>query len=272
MHENNPLHTFTTAVHVSVVAFAMNARYPGQFPNCSERQTRRMKERELDDRRATRTANLIERERQREMAKARERWKREKEREKAILSYASSAPETHRISLSLSLHSTFIFLLLDQHPPPLCSLSLLPFATCATASNGSNAPASQHGPAPSPCITVSPRSSRSSRVAPGIQLPITRLHGPKKRELGILCQRFPLSMSLRASLPLTSITSVPVLESREFSSMLENRWIVYIKYRRDRLYIYIDFVAFRYYIREKGKIHRNVSSFPISADFFFFIK
>lgn len=118
MHENNPLHTFTTAVHVSVVAFAMNARYPGQFPNCSERQTRRMKERELDDRRATRTANLIERERQREMAKARERWKREKEREKAILSYASSAPETHRISLSLSLHSTFIFLLLDQHPLP----------------------------------------------------------------------------------------------------------------------------------------------------------
>lgn len=59
-----------------------------------------------------------ERDREREMAKARERWKREKEREKAILSYASSAPETHRISLSLSLHSTFIFLLLDQHPLP----------------------------------------------------------------------------------------------------------------------------------------------------------
>lgn len=176
--------------------------------------------------------------------------------------------------LSLSLSPLHVHLPPSRpaSPPPLSSLSLLPFATCATASNGSNAPASQHGPAPSPCITVSPRSSRSSRVAPGIQLPITRLHGAKKRELEILCQRFPLSMSLRASLPLTSITSVPVLESREFSTMLENRWIVCIKYRRDRLYIYIDFVAFRYYIREKGKIHRNVSSFPISADFFFFIK
>lgn len=174
--------------------------------------------------------------------------------------------------LSLSLSPLHVHLPPSRpaSPPPLSSLSLLPFATCATASNGSNAPASQHGPAPSPCITVSPRSSRSSRVAPGIQLPITRLHGAKKRELGILCQRFPLSMSLRASLPLTSITSVPVLESREFSTMLENRWIVCIKYRRDRLYIYIDFVAFRYYIREKGKIHRNVSSFPISAGFFFY--
>lgn len=239
MHENNPLHTFTTAVHVSVVAFAMNARYPGQFPNCSERQTRRMKERELDDRRATRTANLIERERQRERWRRLENGGKGRRRERKLFSAMLRALQKHTVSLSLSLHSTFIFLLLDQHPPPLCSLSLLPFATCATASNGSNAPASQHGPAPSPCITVSPRSSRSSRVAPGIQLPITRLHGAKKRELGILCQRFPLSMSLRASLPLTSITSVPVLESREFSTMLENRWIVYIKYRRDRLYIYI---------------------------------
>ena len=177
--------------------------------------------------------------------KDRERWRRlenggkGRRRERKLFSAMLRALQKHTVSLSLSLHSTFIFLLLDQHPPPLCSLSLLPFATCATASNGSNAPASQHGPAPSPCITVSPRSSRSSRVAPGIQLPITRLHGAKKRELGILCQRFPLSMSLRASLPLTSITSVPVLESREFSTMLENRWIVYIKYRRDRLYIYI---------------------------------
>lgn len=205
------------------------------------------------------------------MAKARERWKREKEREKAILSYASSAPETHRISLSLSpLHVH----LPPSRPasPPLSSLSLLPFATCATASNGSNAPASQHGPAPSPCITVSPRSSRSSRVAPGIQLPITRLHGAKKRELGILCQRFPLSMSLRASLPLTSITSVPVLESREFSTMLENRWIVYIKYRRDRLYIYIYRfcrVSFVIIYGRRGRFIETCHRFQFQPVFFF---
>lgn len=172
--------------------------------------------------------------------------------------------------LSLSLSPLHVHLPPSRpaSPPPLSSLSLLPFATCATASNGSNAPASQHGPAPSPCITVSPRSSRSSRVAPGIQLPITRLHGAKKRELGILCQRFPLSMSLRASLPLTSITSVPVLESREFSSMLENRWIVYIKY----IYIYISILSrFVIIYGRRGRFIETCSkSFPISAGFFFY--
>lgn len=118
MHENNPLHTFTTAVHVSVVAFAMNARYPGQFPNCSERQTRRMKERELDDRRATRTANLIERERQRERWRRLENGGKGRRRERKLFSAMLRALQKHTVSLSLSLHSTFIFLLLDQHPPP----------------------------------------------------------------------------------------------------------------------------------------------------------
>lgn len=103
MHENNPLHTFTTAVHVSVVAFAMNARYPGQFPNCSERQTRRMKERELDDRRATRTANLIERERQRERWRRLENGGKGRRRERKLFSAMLRALQKHTVSLSLSL-------------------------------------------------------------------------------------------------------------------------------------------------------------------------
>lgn len=103
MHENNPLHTFTTAVHVSVVAFAMNARYPGQFPNCSERQTRRMKERELDDRRATRTANLIERERQREGWRRLENGGKGRRRERKLFSAMLRALQKHTVSLSLSL-------------------------------------------------------------------------------------------------------------------------------------------------------------------------
>lgn len=89
--------------------------------------------RELDDRRATRTTNLIERERQREKGRER-RWKLEertvekggeKEREKAILSYASSAPETPYLSLSFSrsCHSTFIFLLRPSRPESLLSSS-----------------------------------------------------------------------------------------------------------------------------------------------------
>ena len=174
--------------------------------------------------------------------------------------------------LSLSLSPLHVHLPPSRpaSPPPLSSLSLLPFATCATASNGSNAPASQHGPAPSPCITVSPRSSRSSRVAPGIQLPITRLHGPKKRELGILCQRFPLSMSLRASLPLTSITSVPVLESREFSSMLENRWIVYIKYIYIYIYIYRFCRVSLLYTGEGEDSSKRVIVSNFSRFFFFY--
>lgn len=54
--------------------------------------------------------------------------RREREREKAILSYASSAPETHRVSFSLSLsrscHSTFIFLLRPSRPAsPLLAIS-----------------------------------------------------------------------------------------------------------------------------------------------------
>lgn len=166
--------------------------------------------RELDDRRATRTTNLIERGRQREKGRER-RWKLEErtvekggEKERERESYSQLCFERSRNTVSLSLFLSFVPLHVHLPPPSfstripplLVPLSLPPFATCATASNGSNAPASQHGPAPSPCITVSPRSSRSSRVARGTQLPITRLHGPKKREPAILYQRFPRSSSL----------------------------------------------------------------------------
>lgn len=124
MHENNPLHTFTTAVHVSVVAFAMNARYPGQFPNCSERQTRRMKERELDDRRATRTANLIERERQRERWRRLENGGKGRRRERKLFSAMLRALQKHTVSLSLSLstpRSSSSFS--TSIPPPLLAIS-----------------------------------------------------------------------------------------------------------------------------------------------------
>lgn len=57
--------------------------------------------------------------------------------------------------------SALIFLLLPSpsaSPDPRSPIPLplsLPFATCAAASKRSNAPASQHGPAPPSCITVS---------------------------------------------------------------------------------------------------------------------
>lgn len=161
MHENNPLHTFTTVVHVSVVAFAMNARYPGQFPNCSERQTKRERENEM-------TAAL----------KGKRRWDLEKddmekvkERENVIRcsQRCFERSRIHQNSLSVSprsfaehatLHSptyslsVSVSVSITSNPILFVPLSL-PFATCARASKRSNAPASQHGPAPSSCITVS---------------------------------------------------------------------------------------------------------------------
>ena len=218
MHENNPLHTFTTAVHVSVVAFAMNARYPGQFPNCSERQTKRERGNRMTAAQRRKTARLCS-EREKGWKLERNKYgkcerERERERERrlfAVLSDASSAPEhtvlslslreasrntplynspsySLALSLSLSLSFTrFLSLFLQRSPEILSSSSLyLTVSRRVQALRSARTPPRAN--TGQRLLRVSPSRSIFTIFTsrPGTRLPISRLHGRKKRERAAL--------------------------------------------------------------------------------------
>lgn len=212
--------------------------------------------RELDDRRATRTTNLIEREGQRERER---RWKLESEKgegEREREGYSQLCFERSRNTSCLSL--SFVPLHLLHPPPPPRPAISSPFRDVCNRFERLERPREPtRASAFSACITVSPRSSRSSRVARGIQLPITRLHGPKKRELGMLCQRFPRS-SPRLHVPLHSHSSS--LGESIASMVFKNRWIS-MTYKIYRFSLVIT----------GGRIRRNeCRRFQFPPVFFFF--
>lgn len=199
--------------------------------------------RELDDRRATRTTNLIERERQREKGRER-RWKLEertvekggeKEREKAILSYASSAPETPYLSLSLSLvpatpRSSSSSVLLDQNPSSPRPAISSPFRDVCNRFERLERP---REPTRASAFSVYHRLPSIFTIFTSRPRDPTAYNQTSRTEEKGTCDPLPTfpsiffppslrsldSMSLCTSLPLTSTSvgiPVPVLESREF--------------------------------------------------------
>lgn len=185
--------------------------------------------------------------------KARERKGRRRERERE--GYSQLCFERSRNTSCLSLSFVPLHLLHPPSPPRPAISS--PFRDVCNRFERLERPREPtRASAFSACITVSPRSSRSSRVARGIQLPITRLHGPKKRELGMLC--FPRS-SPRLHVPLHSHSSS--LGESIASMVFKNRWIS-MTYKIYRFSLVIT----------GGRIRRNeCRRFQFPPVFFFFL-